>query len=64
MSHDNEDLFDQRTVEKNIRRGLVTRKQYDTYLKQLADASDNAEYISIEDPEDDGDDVPEAVVEA
>ena len=63
MSHDNEDLFDQRTVEKNIRRGLVTRKQYDTYLKQLADASDNAEYISIEDPEDDGDDVPEAVVE-
>ena len=63
MSHDNEYLFDQRIVEKNIRKGLITRKQYDNYLKRLADAADNAEYVNL-DANDGADDVPEAVVEA
>lgn len=31
--------FDVRTVERSIRRGSVTRKDYDRYLKSLADAS-------------------------
>ncbi len=63
MSHDNEYLFDQRIVEKNIRKGLVTRKQYDAYLKGLADAGDNAEYVNL-DAESEEQEVPEAVVEA
>jgi len=31
------DLFDVRVVESNIRRGLVTQEQYDAFLKDLAD---------------------------
>jgi hypothetical protein len=34
-------LFDVRTVERNIKRGLITRKDYEKHLKSLADASDN-----------------------
>ena len=34
-------LFDLRTVERNIKRGLITRKEYERHLKSLRDASDN-----------------------
>lgn len=34
-------LFDLRTVERNIKRGLITRKDYERYLKSLADAAGN-----------------------
>jgi hypothetical protein len=33
-------LFDTRTVERNIKRGLITRKDYEKYMKSLADAKD------------------------
>lgn len=33
-------LFDTRTVERNIKRGVITRKDYEKHLKSLADASD------------------------
>jgi hypothetical protein len=33
-------LFDLRTVERNIKRGLITRKEYERFLKSLGDASD------------------------
>jgi len=32
--------FDIRTVERSIRRGSVTRKDYNAYLKSLPDAAD------------------------
>jgi hypothetical protein len=35
-------LFDVRTVERNIRKGLITRKEYEKYLKSLADATGKA----------------------
>jgi hypothetical protein len=35
-------LFDVRIVERNIKRGLVTRKEYERFLKSLADAVDKA----------------------
>lgn len=45
MSHEDEAknarLFDLRTVERNIKRGLITRKDYERYLKSLADAAGN-----------------------
>jgi hypothetical protein len=41
-------LFDLRVVERNIKRGLVTRKEYERYLKSLADAAEN---IASADPE-------------
>jgi hypothetical protein len=34
-------LFDLRTVERNIKRGLITRKDYERFLKSLRDAGDN-----------------------
>jgi len=34
-------LFDLRTVERNIKRGLITRKDYERFLKSLPDAADN-----------------------
>jgi hypothetical protein len=33
-------LFDLRTVERNIKRGLTTRKEYERFLKSLGDAAD------------------------
>ncbi|MGD0837295.1 MAG: hypothetical protein ABSB49_11705 [Polyangia bacterium] len=45
MSRDEESkdarLFDTRTVERNIKRGLITRKEYERFLKSLADAGEN-----------------------
>ena len=32
-------LFDVRTLERNIKRGLTTRKDYEKYLKSLDDAT-------------------------
>lgn len=37
-----EALFDKRTVERNIKRGRVTQKEYDAYLKTLNNAEDKA----------------------
>jgi hypothetical protein len=34
-------LFDVRTLERNIKKGLTTRKDYEKYLKGLADAAEN-----------------------
>jgi hypothetical protein len=33
-------LFDRRIVERSIRRGLITRKDYEKFLKSLNDATD------------------------
>jgi hypothetical protein len=34
-------LFDLRTVERNIKRGIITRKEYERFLKSLPDAAEN-----------------------
>jgi ribosomal silencing factor RsfS len=46
-------LFDVRTVERNIKRGLITRKEYERHLKSLADAAENvaAEKVAIDEAE-------------
>ena len=49
-------LFDKRTVERNIKKGLVTRKDYEKYLKTLEDVAGKGLYGSA-DPK--GDDEPE-----
>jgi hypothetical protein len=36
----NDRLFDSRTVERNIRKGLITRKDYEKHLKGLVDVTD------------------------
>jgi hypothetical protein len=37
-------LYDKRTVERNIKKGLVSRKDYEKYLKALDDAADKGVY--------------------
>lgn len=41
-------LFDSRLAERNIRKGLITREQYDAYLAKLDDTANNAESIELE----------------
>jgi hypothetical protein len=48
-------LFDQRNLERNIKRGLFTRKEYEKYLKGLPDARDKAAKL-VETVDDDDDD--------
>ena len=35
-------LFDRRTAERNIKRGIITRKEYTDHLNSLADAANKA----------------------
>jgi hypothetical protein len=49
-------LFDRRIVERNIKKGIVTRKDYDKYLKALGDTAPNiasAEERVEDEPDDD-----------
>jgi hypothetical protein len=56
-------LFDRRIVERNIRKGLVTRKEYDAFLKTLGDSTEKMappqtdDDIIDDDDDDDMDDV-------
>ena len=37
-------LFDRRTVERNIKKGLVTRKDFEKHLKALDDVAEKGVY--------------------
>jgi hypothetical protein len=39
-------LLDRRVVERNIRKGIVTREEYDTFLRELGDTAENSELIT------------------
>jgi hypothetical protein len=60
-------LYDRRTIERNIKKGLITRKDYDKFLKALGDAKDKGTQESVDgdaagdtDGDADGDDAPAA----
>ncbi len=42
-------IFDTRVIDRNIKKGLITKKDYDVYLKQLANDEDNFDLVPIED---------------
>jgi hypothetical protein len=50
-------LFDRRVVERNIKKGIVTRKDYEKYLKSLGDTATNiaSPEERVEDEPDDDD---------
>jgi hypothetical protein len=60
----NKRLFDLRTLERNIKKGLITRKDYEKYLKTLPDVAalvlppEEAVLDDDEDELDDEDDAP------
>ena len=69
MSRDEDEknarLFDRRVVERNIKKGLITRKDLEKYLKSLPDAAEKAATpeevadMAAHDDDDDGlDDAP------
>jgi hypothetical protein len=37
-------LFDKRTLDRNIKKGLITRKDYDKHIKSLEDVSGKGLY--------------------
>ena len=41
-------FWDSRTIDRRIRRGLITRKEYDKHLKSLADVADKAQPIELD----------------
>jgi hypothetical protein len=41
-SRDESRIFDVRVLERNLRKGVLTRKDYDKHLKALPDAADKA----------------------
>ncbi len=51
MHIDEEKKFDTRNIERNIKNGIITQKDYETYLSKLADASDKV--FNFEEPVDD-----------
>jgi hypothetical protein len=48
-------LYDKRTVERNIKKGLISRKDYEKHLKTLEDVSDKGAFGAIEEGSDEDD---------
>jgi hypothetical protein len=61
-------LYDRRIVERNIKKGLLSRKDFEKYLKSLDDVADKGVYGHPEegpdDDDDDDDDIDEPEVES
>jgi len=48
-------IYDRRTVERNIKKGLLTRKDFEKHLKALEDVADKGVYGTEPDLDDDDD---------
>lgn len=48
MHTDEQKKFDTRNIERNIKSGIVTQKDYETYLSKLPDVGDKV--FDLEDP--------------
>ena len=51
----NDRLFDKRTIERNIKKGLVTRKDYEKHMKSLEDVAGKGVFGGSDDDDDDDD---------
>ena len=61
MSAADDKMFDVRTLERKLRRGLISRKDYEKFLKSLPDRGDNVTQVGVslsevDDLDDDEDD--------
>jgi len=48
MHIDENKKFDKRTIEKNLREGIVSAEEWKKFLRSLPDVSGNADYVIIE----------------
>ena len=58
MTREDPKLYDVRTLERNLRKGLISKKDYERFLKALIDRADNAAVSRPQEgpePEPDGD---------
>ncbi len=51
MATKDEMLVDKRIRERNIDKGMLSRDDYAKYLEKLPDVAANAEFISVDEPE-------------
>lgn len=49
MHIDENKKFDRRTMERNLKEGIVSAQEWEKYLKSLPDASDKADFVVMED---------------
>jgi hypothetical protein len=56
----NDRLYDKRTVDRSIKKGLLTRKDYEKHLKGLDDVAPKGVFGGPQDTHDDDDDIDEA----
>jgi hypothetical protein len=54
-----ERLFDVRTVERNLRKGTLSKKDFDKHLKTLPDVAEKAQSVDPDAVDDDDDDTEE-----
>ena len=45
---DEDKKLDKRTIERNLREGIITPEEWKKYLKSLPDVSDNAELVIVD----------------
>jgi hypothetical protein len=56
----NDRLYDKRTIDRTIKKGLITRKDYDKHLKALEDVAGKGVFGGPQDDDlDDDDDIDE-----
>jgi hypothetical protein len=53
---DHAKIWDRRTLERNVRKGVMTRKDVEKYLKSLPDAAEKVAEVEIDDEDEDEDD--------
>jgi hypothetical protein len=56
----NDRLYDKRTIDRTIKKGLITRKDYDKHLKALEDVAGKGVFGGPQDDDLDDDDMDEA----
>ena len=47
MHIDESKKFDRRTIEKNLKEGIISAEEWEKYLKGLPDVSDNADFVTL-----------------
>jgi hypothetical protein len=48
MHIDESKKFDKRTIERNLKEGIVSAKEWEQFLKSLPDVSDQVEFVMSE----------------
>jgi len=51
MANSSDRLYDIRVLERNIRKGLIARKDVEKYLKSLPDRADNTAPLAAAEPD-------------